>query len=79
MNPELKYREEIPSGFNLWLEMQWFGQFEPEKIIAVNANELNHVPPETYAVPQAMILLMKTRKKLPNPFHSDLNSIPTDT
>jgi len=37
VNPELKYREEIPSGFNLWLEMQWFGQFEPEKIIAVTA------------------------------------------
>ena len=64
MNPELKYREEIPSGFNLWLEMQWFGQFEPEKIIAVNANELNHVPPETYAVPQAMIRFNENKEEI---------------
>jgi len=53
VNPELKYREEIPSGFNLWLEMQWFGQFEPEKIIAVNANELNHVPPRNLCCPSS--------------------------
>lgn len=67
MNPELKYREEIPSGFNLWLEMQWFGQFEPEKIIAVNANELNHVPPETYAVPQAMIRFNENKEEIAQP------------
>lgn len=44
--------------------MQWFGQFEPEKIIAVNANELNHVPPETYAVPQAMIRFNENKEEI---------------
>ena len=64
VNPELNYRLEIPSNFQYRLETQWVGQFEPERIIAENASELNQVPLETYAVPQALIRFDENRKEL---------------
>ena len=64
VNPEFNYRLEIPSNFQYRLETQWVGQFEPERIIAENASELNQVPLETYAVPQALIRFDENRKEL---------------
>lgn len=67
VQPELKFRQEVQSDHTFWLETQWVGQFEPEKIIAENASELNQVPLETYAIPQAMIGFDENKEKIAQP------------
>lgn len=82
VKPELNFRQELQSTYTYQLETQWVGQFEPERIIAGNASELNQVPLETYALPQAILRFDENGNELAqpaqvNPTFNDLGYLTT--